>query len=169
MGHGTGKDYLWTWVRAAKSHDYVVLAPSSLGATWSFDQPDLDLRSILSILDVIVEAYAIDAARILVTGLSDGGTFAYVLGATMPGRFAAIAPIAGVLPPWLDLGRSKSLPILIVHGTDDYIFPVTRARRVHTFLQQHEFDVTYRELADWGHAYTYSINEAVVLPWFEAN
>ena len=36
------------------------------------------------------------------------------------------------------------------------------------FLEGQEFThVRYTELPDWGHAYTYSINETLVLPWFE--
>ena len=29
-------------------------------------------------------------------------------------------------------------------------------------------NVTYKELPDWGHAYPYSINETLLLPWFES-
>ena len=36
------------------------------------------------------------------------------------------------------------------------------------FLEGQDFaSVSYTELPDWGHAYTYSINETLVLPWFE--
>jgi hypothetical protein len=36
-------------------------------------------------------------------------------------------------------------------------------------LKQNDFtSLIYKELPDWGHAYTYSINETLVLPWFES-
>jgi hypothetical protein len=35
-------------------------------------------------------------------------------------------------------------------------------------LIENGFDnIIYKELPDWGHAYTYSINETLVLPWFD--
>jgi hypothetical protein len=33
-------------------------------------------------------------------------------------------------------------------------------------LQKIGYNVTYTELPEWGHAYTYSINEQLVMPWF---
>ena len=168
-GHGRGDDYLLTWLRPAKSKGYIVLSPKSLDHTWSLYQPNRDIRSILSILEVLLDEYAIDTGRIFVTGLSDGGTFAYALGLSCPTLFAGIAPVAGVLPPWFDLQHSKALPVFIVHGAQDFIFPVATARTTYTLLTQSEFvNVTYKELPDWGHAYPYSINETLLLPWFES-
>ena len=77
--------------------------------------------------------------------------------------------LSGMLPPWCDVKKAKSLPILIIHGAQDCIFPVVAARLANQPLIGNGFaQVTYKELPDWGHAYTYSINEELVLPWFEA-
>jgi len=166
-GHGRGDDYLLTWLRPAKSKGYIVLSPKSLDRTWSIQQPDLDIRSILSMVEELLDEYAIDTGRLFATGLSDGGTFSYALGLSCPKLFAGIAPVAGVLAPWYDLEASKLLPVFIVHGAQDFIFPVSTARTTYTLLTQSEFaNVTYKELPDWGHAYTYSINETLLLPWF---
>jgi phospholipase/carboxylesterase len=168
-GHGRGDDYLLTWLRPAKSKGYIMLSPKSLDRTWSIHQPIVDIRSILSIVEELLDEYAIDTGRLFATGLSDGGTFSYALGLSCPKLFAGIAPIAGVLAPWLDLEQSRTLPVFIVHGAKDFIFPVMTARTAHALLTQSGFtDVTYKELPDWGHAYTYSINETLVLPWFES-
>ena len=167
--HGRGDEYLLTWLRAAKSHGYVVLAPKSLGRTWSVPQPGQDMRSIGTMLKTVSDEYTIDQERIFVSGLSDGGTFAYALGLHCPQVFAGIAPIAGVLPRWyvLELEQAKTLPFHIIHGAEDFIFPVASARTTYASLQEHEFtNLTYTELPDWGHAYTYSINESLVMPWF---
>jgi phospholipase/carboxylesterase len=168
-GHGRGDDYLLTWLRPAKSKGYIVLSPKSLDRTWSIQQPGLDIRSILSIVEELLDQYAINTGRIFVTGLSDGGTFSYALGLNCPKLFAGIAPVAGVLAPWFDLEQSKTLPVFIVHGAQDFIFPVVTARTAHALLTQQGFEnLTYKELPDWGHAYTYSINESLLLPWFES-
>lgn len=169
-GHGRGDDYLLTWLRPAKSKGYIVLSPKSLDQTWSLMQPGVDIRSILSMVEELLDEYAIDTGRLFATGLSDGGTFSFALGLSCPKLFAGIAPIAaaGELVALFDLEQSKSLPIFMVHGEKDFIFPVAMARRTHAFLTQAECNVIYKELPDWGHAYTYSINETLVLPWFES-
>lgn len=168
-GSGANDEYLLTWLRPAKSRGYFILSPKSVGSTWGIEKPDADTASIASMLESVAARYAIDAERILLSGLSDGGTFSYALATSRPDLFAAVAPVAGVLPGWLDVGKASALPFLIVHGGQDFIFPVATARRAHATLVEHGFEaVTYEELPDWGHAYTYSINAGRILPWFEA-
>jgi phospholipase/carboxylesterase len=167
-GHGRGDDYLLTWLRPAKSKGYLILSPKSLDQTWSIQQPGIDIRSILSIVEELLDEYAIDTGRLFATGLSDGGTFSYAIGLSCPRLFAGVAPIAGVLGPWAVPEESKKLPLFIVHGAKDFIFPVAMARAAYTLFTDNGFEnVTYKELPEWGHAYTYSINETLVLPWFE--
>lgn len=167
-GSGANDEYLLTWLRAAKSNGYFILSPKSLGPTWAVDNPDADVLSITAMLTTVGEQYAIDSDRILVSGLSDGGTFSYALATSRPDLFAAVAPIAAVLAPWLDLQKAKALPFLIIHGGQDFIFPVRGARMANATLVENGFaEVTYKELPEWGHAYTYSINQELILPWFE--
>src|SRR5260370_12420177 len=65
-------------------------------------------------------------------------------------------------------GRGKDTPMLVVHGVHDFIFPVAFTRQTCDLLKQIGYNVTYEELPDWGHALPYSINERLVLPWFES-
>jgi phospholipase/carboxylesterase len=170
-GHGRGDDYLLTWLRPAKSSGYIVLSPKSLGNTWSLMQPSLDIRSILTMVEELMDEYTIDTGRIFASGLSDGGTFSYAIGLHCPKLFAGIAPIAasGVFPGWLGSPDAKRLPMYVIHGGQDFIFPVAMARATTNQLVENGFaDVTYKELPEWGHAYTYSINETLVLPWLES-
>lgn len=170
-GHGRGDDYLLTWIRSAKSRGYIVLSPKSLGDTWSLQQPGVDIRSILTMIEELLDEYTIDTERLFATGLSDGGTFSFALGLSCPKLFAGIAPIAaaGTFLALLDLQSSNTLPVFMVHGAQDFIFPVAMARAAYDLLKRHNFThLTYKELPEWGHAYTYSINETLVLPWFES-
>ena len=169
-GHGRGDDYLLTWLRPAKSIGYIVLSPKSLGNTWSLMQPSVDIRSILTMVEELLDEYTIDTGRLFASGLSDGGTFSYAIGLHCPKLFAGIAPIAaaGVFPQWLESPAAKRLPMYVVHGGQDFIFPVAMARATTNQLIENGFaNVTYKELPEWGHAYTYSINETLVLPWFD--
>jgi len=131
-----------------------VLAPKSLGRTWAIENPDRDVLSIVAMLNRVRGEYAVDQDRVLVTRLSDGGTFAYALGSSRPNLFGGMAPITGMLPPWLDVKKAKALPILIIHGAQDFIFPVMAARLANETLIGNGFaEVTYKELPDWSHAY----------------
>lgn len=171
-GFGHGDEYIWTWLRPAKSKGYLLLSPKSLGPTWSVLTPALDIHSIEAMLDDVLATYAVDRTRIYLTGLSDGGIFTYLLGLARPELFAGIAPVAGHMHTLVDTllrqGRGKALPIFVVHGAQDYIFPVSFTRQTCNLLTRLGYNVTYKELPNWGHAYTYTINEQLVLPWFES-
>lgn len=171
-GYGHGEEYLWTWLRAARSQGYLLLAPKSRGPTWSIMAPEVDVPGVLAALDDILASHAVDPARVFLTGLSDGGTFSYLLGLAEAMRFAALAPVAGVLPPSADTvlraGAGRDLPLHVVHGVHDSIFPVATTRSTCALLERLGYDLAYTELPDWGHALTGHINETLLLPWFEA-
>jgi phospholipase/carboxylesterase len=170
-GGGEGYTYILTWLRAARSRGYILLAPKSLASTWAAWGGGNDDASVLAMLDEVASEYSVDRSRIYLTGLSDGGTFTYLLGLSQHQLFAGIAPIAAHMPesvdPLLRQGVGKELPMLVVHGAKDYIFPVQFTRETTALLTELGYAVTYRELSDWGHAYTYTINETILMPWFE--
>lgn len=168
--YGHGHEYLWTWLRVARSHGCLILAPKSTAQTWSLTNPAIDIGSIRAMLTALAARYQIDPGRLYLSGLSDGASFAYVLGLSCGSLFTGVAPIAGVLHPVADpLLRAKQgadLPLLVVHGAQDFIFDVRSVRSHCALLAKLGYRVTYRELPDWGHAYTNTINEQLVWPWF---
>ncbi len=178
-GYGRGDDYILTWLRPAKSKGYLLLAPKSVGPTWSAirtpfspPNPPLDLRSIGVMLEEVFNTYAVDRKRVYLSGFSDGGIFTYILGLAYADIFAGIAPVAGRLHPAVEdslrRGQGKELPILIVHGGQDPIFSVEFTRQTYELFTKLGYRMSYKELAEWGHAYPYTINERIVLPWFES-
>jgi dipeptidyl aminopeptidase/acylaminoacyl peptidase len=171
-GYGEGYEYIWTWLRPARARGYLVLSPKSLDVTWTMTPNSIDTRSILMMLDEITAEYSIDRSRLFLTGLSDGGIMTYLLGIERHDMFTGIAPIAGALHPMVDpLLRAKTgreVPIFVVHGVHDFIFPVTFTRQTNELLKSLGYNLKYEELPDWGHALTYSINERLVMPWFES-
>lgn len=169
--YGRGDHYIWSWLRPAKSRGYMLLAPKSLDVTWSILQPERDTASVAAMLDEVCGEYAVDRGRVYLSGLSDGGTFTYLLGLGRPELFAGIAPVAGDFTGMMDdmlRGRQGiDLPICIVHGAHDHIFPVDPIRRGHALLQRLGYNARYEELPDWGHSHCSGVNERVVMPWFE--
>lgn len=169
---GSGREYLWTWQRLAAEHGYLVLAPKSTEITWSVLEPHIDVASVTGAIDRALAEYRIDRNRVLLTGLSDGATFSYLLAFLAPGYFAGVAPIAGelsqVAEPLLRRREGREVPLLVVHGAHDHIFPIQTVRSTCGLLTHLGYDIRFDELPDWGHAYPYRIHRERVLPWFEA-
>ncbi len=171
-GYGEGFEYIWTWLRPARSRAYILLAPKSLGPTWEMTMQSADTRSVVAMLAEVGRQYSIDRARVYLTGLSDGGIFTYILGIERHDLFAGLAPVAGALhmavDPMLREGRAREVPIFVIHGVHDFIFPVAFTRQTCELLKGLGYNVRYEELPQWGHAFPYSINQRLVLPWFES-
>lgn len=170
--YGRGDHYIWSWLRPAKSKGYMLLSPKSVDATWSVLRPAIDVRSITTMFEEVCQTYAVDRSRVYLTGLSDGGTYTYLLGLYRSEMFAGIAPVAGdfhyMIDDLLHQKQGIELPIYIVHGAHDHIFPVESIRDGHKLLTRIGYNSTYEELPDWGHAHTSSVNEELVFPWFES-
>jgi phospholipase/carboxylesterase len=65
-----------------------------------------------------------------------------------------------------DAERLRGLPIFLVHGRLDWMFPVQVARHTAHALSAAGADVTYRELDDLSHTYPREIN-AELLRWLD--
>jgi phospholipase/carboxylesterase len=114
-GGGNGRDFVWTWLREARSRGCLLLAPSSQGSTWSFLGPDLDAVRLRALIAWLGERWRIDAGRMLLTGLSDGATYALCFGLSAGAPFRALAPGAGVFHPANlangNLERARGMPV----------------------------------------------------------
>jgi len=63
-----------------------------------------------------------------------------------------------------DADRLRGLPVFLVHGKLDWMFPVQVARQTREALSAAGAEVTYRELDDLSHTYPREIN-AEMLRW----
>ena len=169
-GSGNGSSFLWSWLRSARSLGAIVVAPTALGPTWALMGEDLDTPNLMRILDLVRSRYSIDPNRLLLTGMSDGGTFCYVSGLERASPFTHLAPVAATFHPLMadmaDRERLRDLPIFITHGALDWMFPVQVARQTQGLLAAAGATVTYRELDDLSHAYPREIN-VEILRWMD--
>jgi len=170
-GSGNGRGFLWSWLRDARAHGAILVTPTATGPTWALMGPDRDTPNLLAILDQVTARWHIDPACLLLTGMSDGGTFTYVSGLEPASPFTHLAPIAASFHPMLaqmaDAGRLHGLPIHIAHGALDWMFPVAQARLARDALAEAGARVTYREFDDLSHAYPRELNPAL-LTWLAA-
>ena len=167
-GSGTGHQFLWSWLRDARSRSANLAAPTSIGGTWALTGDDVDTPNLLRIVKTIRSNWNVDAARLLLTGMSDGGTFSYVSGLEPGSPFTHLAPVSAAFHPLLaqmcDADRVRGLPIHIVHGALDWMFPAALGRAAAHALADVGANVTYRELDDLSHTYPREMN-AEILAW----
>src|SRR5213594_1016973 len=110
-------------------------------------------------------------ARVLLTGMSDGATYAFLHGLRESAPFTHLAPACGVLHPALlvadGLARARDLPIYLIHGELDWMFPVETARLARDLLTAAGARLVYRQIEDLSHAYPRDENPKI-LDWLAA-
>src|SRR5476649_433817 len=167
-GSGNGRGFLWSWLRDARSFGAILIAPTATGQTWALMGEDTDSPNFARILGSVRGRYNIDSTKLLLTGMSDGGTFCYVSGLESASPFTHLAPVASTFHPLVaemaDAERLRGLPVYLVHGRLDWMFPVQVARQTNELLSAAGADVTYREIDDLSHCYPREIN-AEILKW----
>ena len=139
----TGDAYLERW-QARLGEDYVLACPTTPMGTWfTRNAEELVLATIRS----VQRRYHIDPDRIFLTGMSNGGIGAWVIGMHDAPLFAGIAPMAsgldGVLMPFL--ANLRSTQIYIIHGVKDQVMPVELSRAITQELNKLGYPFVYRE------------------------
>ena len=132
--------------------------------------PEQDSDRLAQLVSYARENWQIDEEKILLAGMSDGGTFSYVSGLTADSPFTHLAPCSASFHPMLlevvDDQRIKDLPVYLTHGALDWMFPVDVARTAQNALTIAGAEVVYREIEDLSH--TYPVEEsAAILQWLK--
>ena len=139
----TGEAYLERW-QTRLGEDYVLACPTApMGAWFTRGAEELVLATIRS----VQRRYHIDPDRIFLTGMSNGGIGAWVIGMHHAPLFAGLAPMASglddVLMPFL--ANLRSTPIYMIHGTKDQVMPVELSRAITEELTRLGYPFVYRE------------------------
>jgi phospholipase/carboxylesterase len=173
-GHGHGRDFLWSWLADARARGVLLTTPTSRERTWSIMSPeDIDAEALGQMVESVAARYPVDRSRVLLTGMSDGATYALLCGlrdAETP--FTHLAPACGVLHPFLFAGNglqhAAGRPIYMIHGALDWMFPVSVAHMGRDALQAAGARLVYREIADLSHTYPRDENPKI-LDWLIAD
>ena len=169
-GSGHGADFMWSWVREARSRRFLLLAPTSRGSTWSLNAPELDGRALREMTAWVSAEWNIDRDHVLLTGLSDGATMTGLVGLGEDVPFTHLAPACGVLHPMNfaigNLDRAPNKPIYLIHGALDWMFPVSMAREAARVLEDAGANLVFREIEDLSHTYPREEN-ARIIEWFD--
>lgn len=82
--------------------------------------------AVVALLDDVMERYAVDPARVYLTGLSMGGYGTWAIACAQPQRFAAIVPICGGGDP-SKAAALVGLPTWAFHGAADNVVPLAQS------------------------------------------
>ncbi len=139
----TGDAYLERW-QARLGEKYILACPTLRHGTWWTREAE---ELVLAVIRGLRNQYRIDPDRIFLTGMSNGGIGAYLIGVHHAPEFAGIAPMAAglddVLLPLLE--NLRHTPVYIIHGARDQVMPVQLSRTVVDVLKELGIAYVYRE------------------------
>ena len=168
-GTGHGADFLWSWLREARTRGFILMAPTSQQDTWSLMGEEHDLGPLMAMLDFVKQQCNVDEEHILLTGMSDGATYSLLAGLVDNSPFTHLAPFSGVLHPEIQmLGRmqyARDRDIYLVHGTLDWMFPIESAYMAQSELEMAGANLTFRAVEGLSHTYCRTENPALI-NWF---
>lgn len=138
-------------LQAAEASGTLVLAPDSRGPTWDVLMggfgPDVDF--IDAALDRVFEAVAVDPRLLVISGFSDGASYALSLGLGNGDLFSHIVAFSpGFMAPD---ARNGTPPVFVSHGTNDAVLSIDAcSRALVPILEEVGYPVEYAEF-EGGH------------------
>ena len=139
----TGEAYLDRW-KSRLGEQYILACPTYPAGAW-FTRRAEDL--VLATVQLVQQRYRIDPRRIFLSGMSNGGIGAWLIGMHHAPLFAGLAPMASgiddVLFPFLE--NLRTTPVYIIHGSQDQVMPVELSRKLAAELKHLDYPFIYRE------------------------
>jgi len=139
----TGEAYLDRW-KSRLGEGYILACPTYPAGAW-FTRRAEDL--VLATVQSVQQRYRIDPNRIFLSGMSNGGIGAWLIGMHHAPLFAGLAPMASgiddVLFPFLE--NLRTTPTYIIHGSQDQVMPVELSRKLAGELKNLGYPFIYRE------------------------
>ena len=132
-------------------------------------EPEADVANLTEMVEWVSSRWHIDRQRVLLTGMSDGGTFSLLAGLRDAFPCTHVAPIAASFHPvmleMVSRERVQSTPLHLTHGRYDWMFPVGMAREAEQCFRSAGSQVELSELDNLAHTYPHEHN-AALLDWF---
>src|SRR5262245_40636446 len=151
----------------AEKHKFIIAYPNAVEKAWGLSDQQVkdDLAFFDALLAKITAEYKIDANRVYLVGMSNGGYFAHLVGKERSKTIAAVASHSGPLglQTLLGINAERKFPVLIIHGDKDNIMPVEWARENRDKYKKEGHEVKYVEIAGMGHIWAtkQDINETI--------
>lgn len=118
----------------AEQENFILVTPEGVDRAWAVTGFPLggnadDIGFVEAMIDQLLLSYAVDPNRIYATGFSNGGFLTFDLACKLSDRFAAVAPVSGIMTPTLieTCMPERAVPVLQTHGTEDPLLPYSFA------------------------------------------
>ena len=148
---GSGRRSLRRLLPLADELGLLVLSPDSRDSTWDVVRTGFgpDVEFLDRALDLVFARYAVDPARIVAEGFSDGASYALSLGLLNGELFSDVIAFS---PGFVLAEHRRGRPRCFVsQGTHDPVLPIDQcSRRIVRELRDDRYDVRYTEF-DGGH------------------
>jgi predicted peptidase len=123
------------------------------------------MAAVLELLASLQKTYAVDATRILVTGLSMGGYGTWDILARKPDLFAGALALCGGGDP-SQASAIRNVHLWAFHGDRDEAVPVRGSRKMIAALRDAGGNPRYTEVAGHGHdIWTVAYRDLAVVKW----
>ena len=146
----------------ADAYRLLLLAPTAQGSTWDAVTSSWgpDIGRIDQALAEVFTSYRVDSKRLVVSGFSDGASYALSMGLANGDLFTHIIAFSpGFVVPGPRVGTPA---IYISHGRDDAVLPIERTtRRISPWLRKSGYPVVVHEF-DGSHTVPPAIVEDAV-------
>ncbi len=172
-------------LRQQESLPFIVVMPQCPKNRW-WTEPDMQSQA-LKALDQTIKEFNGDPKRTYLTGLSMGGYGSWLMAATNPARFAALAVVCGGVrpPPRVSIPEANTgfaamadpygavaakvgkTPVWVFHGGADPVVPVIESRKMVEALKAAGGNVRYNEYEGVGHnSWDKAYAEPELFGWF---
>ena len=127
-GSNAVEQELYTQMSAkAGARGWIVVTPQGrvVGSDhfWQLATTSPDVAFVAALVKKVSTTLCVDSRRTFAAGMSNGAGFSVTLACALPGRFAAIAPVAGLNLSPACSASTPHVAVLAFHGTDDSIVP----------------------------------------------
>ena len=147
-GPGYGMQFLRGVVGPAlQGWGAIVVSPDAPDRSWANETSD---RGVIALLDDVMEKYAIDRNRILVTGFSMGGRGTWYMASRHPDLFTAAIPMAARSDSH-DAEQVGDMPVFIIHAREDQVVPFAPAEQLAQEMDERGQTVSFLPLDGVGH------------------
>lgn len=171
-------------LRQQESLPFIVVLPQCPRNRW-WTEPGMQAQA-LKALDQTIKEFNGDPKRTYLTGLSMGGYGAWIMAASNPSMFAALAVVCGGVrpPPRVNVPQPSDglaasadpygavaakvgkTPVWVFHGGADPVVPVTESRKMVETLKAIGGNVRYNEYEGVGHnSWDKAYAEPELFPW----
>ncbi len=161
--HGIGidsKDVMPRYTKlneTAERHGFLIAYPEAVGGSWGLRPAKVgaDVAFFDALVGEISSKYVVDANRVYVVGMSNGGYFAHLVARERSEVIAAAASHSGPLGLQTlgGIRARRKFPVVIIHGAKDRLFQVSIARENAEKYRREGHEVRYVELPNVGHAW----------------